>query len=183
MWLFASRRACDKPSVNKSLTALLGSVNNAPLQHGDVLRHTSQRHHGRVAQLVERGIENPCVGGSSPSLATFFRHLSRSSHRTVFHVLVAVIALGSTACGDRCDRLCADLGYRLSECRETGAWTDFGVRSRSEYTAGCQSDWELLRSDLHGWEIEVALNECGDGISVLETLSCDEVAELYSVSE
>ena len=27
--------------------------------------------HGSVAQLVEQGIENPCVGGSIPSRATF----------------------------------------------------------------------------------------------------------------
>ena len=27
---------------------------------------------GSVAQLVEQGIENPCVGGSIPSRATFF---------------------------------------------------------------------------------------------------------------
>ena len=26
--------------------------------------------YGRVAQLVEQGIENPCVGGSNPPLAT-----------------------------------------------------------------------------------------------------------------
>ena len=26
--------------------------------------------HGQVAQLVEQGTENPCVGGSIPSLAT-----------------------------------------------------------------------------------------------------------------
>ena len=31
---------------------------------------------GEVAQMVERGTENPCVGGSIPSLATFHSPIS-----------------------------------------------------------------------------------------------------------
>ena len=37
---------------------------------------------GQIAQLVEQGIENPCVGGSIPSLATISSNLSESVIRS-----------------------------------------------------------------------------------------------------
>ncbi len=58
--------------VISPLTARCGLVNRAPLPVRNALQHTLRRDDGRIAQLVERGIENPCVGGSSPSLATSF---------------------------------------------------------------------------------------------------------------
>jgi hypothetical protein len=70
-----SLRRSAKPCpwhVISPLTARLGLVNRGPLQVRDALQQTVRRDDGRIAQLVERGIENPCVGGSSPSLATPF---------------------------------------------------------------------------------------------------------------
>ncbi len=46
---------------------------------------------GRVAQLVERGIENPCVGGSNPPLATTFVSF-------VFAVQKAMLRAAPLAC-------------------------------------------------------------------------------------
>ena len=129
------------------------------------------REDGRVAQLVERGIENPCVGGSNPSLAT-------PSHRQWF--LFAGALLAFSACGDRCDVLCADVSRALATCKgDEVAWVDLGARSRADYAARCRDEWESLRADLDGWEIEVGLNECGDGQEVLADMTCEQVAELY----
>ena len=92
-----------------------------------------------------------------------------------------VILVALSACGDRCDRLCGDLARRLAECRTAAAsWEDLGARNRLEYVRECRQDWESLRSDLDGWQIELGLNECGDGRDVLADLSCDEVMALYA---
>ena len=42
---------------------------------------------GQVAQLVERGPEKAGVGGSSPSLATIFKHLQSSPVPVWFHLV------------------------------------------------------------------------------------------------
>lgn len=127
--------------------------------------------------MVERGIENPCVGGSSPSLATLFNTMSRR-----FRLVAGLSALVfSGACGDRCDTLCAELSRRLAECRgDELTWADLGARNRADFAQGCRSDWERQRADLDGWEIELALIECGDAHEVLDELTCDEVRALYA---
>ncbi|MFT6142355.1 MAG: hypothetical protein ACI855_001232 [Myxococcota bacterium] len=94
-------------------------------------------------------------------------------------LIVMWVAL--SACGDRCDALCGDLGRQLAACQSNATtWEDLGARNRLEYVRECRQDWESLRSDLDGWQIQLGLNECGDGQDVLAELSCREILALYA---
>lgn len=55
---FSAQPACQPTAQSRIMRALAPAF----LPHREEL--------GRVAQLVEQGIENPCVGGSIPSPAT-----------------------------------------------------------------------------------------------------------------
>ena len=116
---------------------------------------------GRVAQLVERGIENPCVGGSTPSPAT--------------SLLLIVCALALSGCGDRCERLCTAVDARLVEC---------GADEVSFERAACRQDWNNTAAGLTTREQALALQVCADTRSDLEGAqegwSCAEVIELYT---
>lgn len=123
---------------------------------------------GRVAQLVERGIENPCVGGSIPSPA--------------IRTLLVALLLGG--CGDNCEQLCAQTAQRLAACKpDSLAWADLGARSRAEFSSDCRSDWERVSADLTVSDLRVALDVCDETSRDLSRLSCEELNALYIVAE
>lgn len=127
---------------------------------------------GRVAQLVERGIENPCVGGSTPSPATFLPR-----------VLLLLVVLGA-GCGDRCETLCVAAADRVAECRTPPlAWADLGARSRADFTTQCRQEWDGAYAELEPHEQELALDICRDGLEVLDELTCSEIVALYALGE
>ena len=102
--------------------------------------------------------------------------MSRHPHIAVLSALVVL-----AACGDRCDRLCAELSRRVAECRDDSfGWSDVGARNRADFAQSCRTDWERLRAELDGWEIELALIECGDAHDVLDGLDCEAVRALYA---
>lgn len=57
---------------------------------------------GQVAQSVEQGTENPCVGGSIPPLATIkINSLCNGLSRSVFRISPILALAIKTACGCR----------------------------------------------------------------------------------
>ncbi len=121
---------------------------------------------GRVAQLVERGIENPCVGGSTPSLAT--------------PILLSVL-LAVAACGDKCEVLCQNAGASLAECKPASvSWPDVGARNRNDFVNQCRQQWDRERIDLTQSDLRVALDICNDTSRDLSSLTCEEITALYA---
>ena len=123
--------------------------------------------------MVERGIENPCVGGSTPSLAT------------TSGLLLALVTLA--ACGDqcltcdRCERLCVDVGESVAAClTDELSWQDLGARSETDFVRTCRDDWDEVRADLTSRELELAIDVCDAARDDLGTLDCDEVVGLYA---
>jgi hypothetical protein len=120
---------------------------------------------GRIAQLVEQGIENPRVGGSTPSLAT---------------TLVSIVLL-LMGCGDRCDVLCQGVGTALAECKPSSAvWPDYGARTQADFVNRCQADWDRERGKLTSAEASAALDVCGETSDLLDEISCDALVALYA---
>ena len=128
-------------------------------------RPRTQHPKGRVAQSVERGTENPCVGGSTPSPATFF--------------LFVALASG---CGDRCEVLCQEVAVELDGCRgDSLSWADLGATSRLSFVSECETDWNQLESDLSSNALGVALDACKDASDQLESITCEELVALYAL--
>ena len=124
---------------------------------------------GRIAQLVEQGIENPRVGGSTPSLAT-----------TLAPPLLLLILVALSACGDRCEQLCQSVGEDLAACRPASwSWADFGARSQGDFVNTCESSWERTRNALTSAEASAALDVCDETADRLLVLSCEVIVELY----
>lgn len=133
---------------------------------------------GRVAQSVERGIENPCVGGSIPSPATAL------PTRAGAFGLVLLLSLVAGACGDNCEQLCLQTANRLSACKPDALkWSDLGARSRLGFANDCRSDWELVSAELTVSDLRVALDVCEETSRDLSRMSCEEVTALYAVEE
>ena len=135
---------------------------------------------GRVAQLVEQGTENPCVGSSILSPAT----------SVAFVLVVASVFAGG--CGmfrDRCGRLCAEVSLEIEPCMaDTGypmSWPDLGARSRADYEKQCRQQWDQAIVDLTSRELELALDECELATEEITTsgFGCDEVMALYGPLE
>jgi hypothetical protein len=127
---------------------------------------------GPVAQLVEQGTENPCVGSSSLPWATILHFIS-----------VAVCAWGIAACGaDACETLCIRTTQRLAGCLDqwSGTWEDLGADSRSEFRDQCENDWAQTRTDLEPREVNLAVDACDEAVDMLlELQGCDELRALY----
>ncbi len=128
---------------------------------------------GPVAQLVEQGTENPCVGGSSPPWATILRTI----------VLAALCAPGVSACGaDACETLCIRTSQRLSRCLDqwSATWEDLGADDQAGFREQCENDWARTRADLEPREVRLAVEACEEAVDLLiETQGCDELRVLY----
>ena len=140
-------------------------VSALPPESDALLTATQQ---GRVAQLVEQGIENPRVGGSIPSPATLLTL-----------VVMMVPLMGSTCFGgDKCEQLCVEIATRVARCKpDSLQWEDLGAERRQDFISECRRDWERERLDLSASELAVALEFCDD--TVPESLTCEEVTALY----
>jgi hypothetical protein len=121
--------------------------------------------------LVEQGIENPRVGGSIPSLATFF---------------ACLLVLAGGCQPDRCEALCTRTTNRLRECLDAwpADWADLDAESRSDFEAQCQNRWRQVRADLEPRELEDALDQCSEALDDLAARNaagtvCDELRALY----
>ncbi len=123
---------------------------------------------GRVAQLVEQGIENPRVGGSTPSLATT--------------TLLFVVSIGLLAgCGDRCQLLCEDVADAVARCRpDAVSWEDLGATGRRAWATDCKRDWDDTSAALGSRELELSLDVCEQGQEALIDVTCDELIALYA---
>jgi hypothetical protein len=130
---------------------------------------------GRIAQLVEQGIENPCVGGSTPSPAT-------PSSRCFAALFVALLC--AAGCGDSCERLCLQATDRVAECRPAAlTWADLGATGRADFTNRCRQQWDRVYADLEAHDQDVALQLCEDGLDAADALTCDEILALYGLRE
>lgn len=134
---------------------------------------TQGGHRGQVAQLVEQGTENPRVGGSTPSLAT---------------LLLSILVPAMAACAsDPCNTLCVDVSHGLDECLPGWGltWEEVGAESRPNWAAGCQNEWDEVRSLLEARELPAAEDQCADARTELQRLqgaedgACDELRVLY----
>ncbi len=128
---------------------------------------------GPVAQLVEQGTENPCVGGSSPPWATILRLL----------LLAACCGVGLAACGaDACETLCFRTTQRLARCLDgwSATWEDLGADNQREFREECENDWARTRADLEPREVNLAVDACDEAVDMLiEMQGCDELRALY----
>ena len=126
---------------------------------------------GRVAQLVEQRIENPCAGGSSPPLAMF---------------ALACLSL-LVACGDHCENLCQRTADRLTVCKEDSlSWPDMGARNKADFVNQCWSDWDRENSQLSAPALREALDVCAESGRDLrgdERLTCGEMLALYVLED
>jgi hypothetical protein len=125
---------------------------------------------GQVAQLVEQRIENPRVGGSSPSLATI--------------PLFLFLLLGCK--DDPCEQLCQRTTSRLASCMEEWpvGWDDFDSTSRSNFRVRCDNRWDEVRSGLEPRELEDGRDQCSEGLAELTAAQargedCDLLRALY----
>lgn len=142
----------------------------APL--GDTSSGDTSKWQGRVAQLVERGIENPCVGGSTPSLATTL---------DVF-LFAALFVACKNPLWDRCERLCSDVASRVEACVGTElAWADVGAASRRDFAKQCRRGWVDETRALTSRELELGLTVCDDARDAVSDWTCAEVVERYGV--
>ena len=113
---------------------------------------------GQIAQSVEQRIENPRVGGSIPSLATFFKPMTLASCA----LLITGCSAPCVVWNDQCESLCCDVGTFLEEsCREQSwTWSDLGAIDRASFIRQCIRDWDDLNSDLTTYEAQQAIEVC-----------------------
>jgi hypothetical protein len=125
---------------------------------------------GQIAQSVEQGIENPRVGGSIPSLATFF-----------------LLGVFGVACDpDPCEELCRSTANRLTECMGDWSmtWDDFDASSKANFRLRCVNRWGEVRSNLESRELEDAREQCQEARQELiqrasEDAECDLLRAMY----
>ncbi len=112
------------------------------------------RNFGQIAQSVEQGIENPRVGGSIPSLATFS--------------LFVVLGVGCSP--DPCTELCKDTTMALGVCMSDWSldWEDFDAADREDFQERCTNRWGEVRSNLVARELEDARGQCREAKAALE---------------
>ena len=123
--------------------------------------------------MVEQRIENPRVGGSSPSLATTF-------------ILLAVAALLGGCGSDPCDELCTEMSWRVAACVRDWPedWSELGAGGRPSFRRACQNQWADERARLESWELDDALDQCAETSTALRRAdardtTCDELRALY----
>ena len=128
---------------------------------------------GRVAQLVEQRIENPCAGGSSPPLATL--------------ALSLALIGGLAGCGDHCESLCQRTADRLAVCKdESLTWPDLGARNKADFVNQCWSDWDRESAQLSAPALREALDVCSESGRDLrgeDRLTCAEILALYVLDD
>ena len=109
--------------------------------------------------MVERGIENPCVGGSSPPSGT----------------IMLLLLISCTL--DECHSLCGEVADTLQECIQDwpGQWDDFGYSSRNDYYEICKQQWNESKGLLSQSQENLALSQCENTLESIqnEPLECD----------
>ncbi len=120
---------------------------------------------GSVAQLVEQGIENPCVGGSIPSQATFLL------------LLTAVL----TGCSEPCETACQRTAFAIGRCIGDWSvdWSDLGASSQTNFRERCQETWQRDAAGLESRELEEAMTRCESIQEEVLELDCDTLRALY----
>ena len=129
--------------------------------------------HGQIAQSVEQGTENPRVGGSTPSLATFF-------------IWVSALAL-SCERQDRCEELCVQTTSLMATCMEDWpmTWEDLGADNRRTFRRACLNQWAETRASSEPRELDDALEQCDETLVDYDTLRqsgelCAALRALYA---
>ena len=140
---------------------------------------------GRIAQLVEQGIENPRVGGSTPSLATIpFTSGDPLGGVRAGRIGAALLAVALAGCGDKCEVLCQNVGARVAACKpESMSWNDLGARTRTDFVNQCRNQWSRERLDLSATDLRLALQACRDTSQEVTDLSCEEIVALYGLPD
>ena len=131
----------------------------------------AKRLHGRVAQLVEQGIENPCVGGSSPPRATFLYRIAAT----------ACLAL-NIGCADPCITTCSSTSSAIGDCIDDWSidWGDLGANGRTQFKESCEQSWARSAAALESRELEQAFLQCEIVNDEINDLTCDELLVLYA---
>ena len=147
-----------------------------PVQHPRRSAHI----HGQIAQLVEQGIENPRVGGSTPSLATTFLLIAAA---TGLAGCTDPCGAVSSALDTRCEKLCCDVADALQTCIDQGTasltWSDVGAEDRRDFARQCADDWDRASADLTAYELQEATAVCRDSRESLDEAQCDTLRALY----
>ena len=127
----------------------------------------SKKEAGLVAQSVEQGTENPCVGGSIPPRATF--------------AALAMLLLVLPGCTEPCETACQRTASSIGKClREWSVdWADLGASSQTDFRERCQETWERNSANLEARELEEALAQCETIQEEVVTLDCDTLRALY----
>ena len=125
---------------------------------------------GRVAQLVEQGTENPCVGGSSPPSATLF--------------FLGVLVTGCQT--DKCIVLCSRMEEQVRTCIEEWPteWEHLNASSAAEFQESCQNEWTARSTDMELRERQQAQDQCQETIKSLEAREdpCNLLRTIYFYS-
>lgn len=129
---------------------------------------------GQVAQSVEQGTENPRVGGSIPSLATLALTLTFT-------------LLTSAGCqSDHCEELCRQTSFSLRRCIDEWpiTWDDLDANGRNAFQNACSTRWEQTTSALEARELEDALEQCNETMTLLNEMKrdgtlCDQLRAIY----
>ena len=143
---------------------------------------------GRVAQLVEQGIENPCVGGSSPPRATFLqspRALAKrggSTRRLVRLGLAGVLASAAAGCSDPCVSVCGEAARAVGACigEWSTDWGDLGANGQNQFTSQCEESWAQTAANLESRELEQAYSQCEELSDEIDSFTCEELRSIYA---
>ena len=124
----------------------------------DGVRFDDVEANGRVAQLVEQGTENPRVGGSTPSLATFF--------------IWVLPLLAACERQDRCEELCVQTTNVLATCMDDWpiGWEELGSPNRRLFRRACLNQWAEVRSTSEPRELDNALEQCDETLTDFDEL-------------
>ena len=93
-----------------------------------------------------------------------------------------------TGCAsDHCKELCEDVAFALDQCMIEWdvQWTILEKDRAASFSDDCRNIWYAERSELEGWELEDAEEQCEEAVLSLNEMNvakCDSLRAIYLAS-